>query len=114
MSNDLDKIENLAPTDAARYVMDHDIADLFHGAEVVHSRRPAKMVTALRIDLDIHAELEAAAATRRVGVSTLMRAIIEEWVQANREHPVPDQIGELVRHLDAARHAATALSRQAA
>jgi hypothetical protein len=35
-----------------------------------------------------------------------MRQIIEEWVQTHRDAPVPDQYGELVRHLDAARQAA--------
>lgn len=68
------------------------------------------MVTALRIDLDIQSELEAAALARGIGVTTLMRQIIEEWVQANRGRPVPDQISELVRHLDAARRAATSLT----
>jgi hypothetical protein len=38
------------------------------------------MVTTLRIDLDNQAELEAAAAARGIGSSTLMRQIIEEWV----------------------------------
>ena len=63
---------------------------------------------------DIQVELEAAAAARGVGSSTLMRQIIEEWVLANREAPAPDQIGELVRHLDAARQAAALLANRAA
>jgi hypothetical protein len=44
---------------------------------------PAKMVTALRIDLAIQAELEAAAAARGIGSSTLMRQIIEEWAASS-------------------------------
>jgi hypothetical protein len=71
-------------------------------------------VTALRIDLDVQAELEAAAATRGIGVSTLMRQIIEEWVATHRDAPAPDQIGELVRHLDAARRAAASLAQRVA
>jgi hypothetical protein len=39
-----------------------------------------------------------------------MRQIIEDWVMANRDTPAPDQISELVRHLDAARQAATSLA----
>jgi predicted DNA-binding protein len=100
--------------DAAAYAMNNDLADLFHTAEVVTERRPAKMVTALRIDLDIQAELEAAAARQGIGTSTLMRLIIEEWVHAHRDTTPADQLGELVRHLDAARHAATSLAQRAA
>jgi hypothetical protein len=51
-----------------------------------------------RIDLDIQAEIEAAAAARGIGASTLMRQIIEECVRANRQLPAPDEIGELVLH----------------
>jgi hypothetical protein len=84
-------------------------------AEVVRERRPAKMVTALRIDLDIQAEIEAAAEARGIGASTLMRQIIEEWVAAHRgSSAAPDQLGELVRHLDAARRAAASLAQPAA
>jgi hypothetical protein len=43
-----------------------------------------------------------------------MRHIIEDWVRANRDSPAPDQISELVRHLDAARQAATSLTHHAA
>lgn len=60
------------------------------------------------------AELEAATAARGIGVSTLMRQIIEEWVTAHRDTPAPDQIGELVRYLDAARQAAASLAERAA
>jgi predicted DNA-binding protein len=100
--------------EAAAFAMDNDLSELFDSADVVKERRPAKMVTALRIDLDIQAELEAAAAARGVGSSTLMREIIEEWVRAQRGAPAPDQLGELVRHLDAARHAAASLRQNAA
>lgn len=109
--------ENLAgmPADeATTFAMDNDLGGLFETAEVVRERRPAKMVTALRIDLDIQAEIEAAAATRGVGASTLMRQIIEEWVTAHRDAPAPDQLGELVRHLDAARQAAASIAQHAA
>jgi len=111
------KREDLAGTptdDAVAFAMDNDLGDLFDKGEVVRERRPAKMVTALRIDLGVQAELEVAAAARGIGSSTLMRQIIEEWVSANRDAPPTDQLGELVRHLDAARRAATSLSRPAA
>jgi hypothetical protein len=96
--------------DAATIAMNNDLAEAFDRAEVVRERRPAKMVTALRIDLDIQAELETAAAARGVGTSTLMRQIIEDWVQAHRDASAVDQLGELVRHLDAARRAAASLA----
>jgi hypothetical protein len=105
-------LSGLSGTDAAHRVLDHDISGLLADASVVRERRPAKMVTALRIDLDVQAELEAAASRRGIGVSTLMRQIIEEWVRSNRETPAPDQITELVRHLDAARSAADSLAQQ--
>ena len=114
MSETRDQMADMPPAAAAAYAMNHDLADGFAEAEIVRERRPAKMVTALRIDLDIQAEIEAAAAQRGVGASTLMRQIIEEWVWANRETPAPDQIGELVRHLDAARRAANSLAQRAA
>jgi hypothetical protein len=107
-------LSGMSATDAAAFAMNNDLGDLFDEGEVVRERRPAKMVTALRIDLGIQAELEAAAAARGVGSSTLMRQIIEEWVLAHRDAPAPDQLGELVRHLDAARQAATSLTRPAA
>jgi Ribbon-helix-helix protein, copG family len=107
-------LAGIASDEAAAYAMDHDLGDMFDQAEVVRERRPAKMVTALRIDLDVQAEIEAAAADRGVGVSTLMRQIIEEWVAAHRGSAVPDQLGELVRHLDAARRAADSLAQRAA
>jgi hypothetical protein len=44
---------------------------------------------------------------RGVGVTTLMRQIIEDRVRANRDAPTPDHIRELVRRLDAARQAAS-------
>jgi hypothetical protein len=113
----IEKHEDLAGTpanDAATFAMDNDLGDLFGNGEVVRERRPAKMVTALRIDLGVQAELEAIAAARGIGSSTLMRQIIEEWVSVNRDAPPTDQLGELVRHLDAARLAATSLARPAA
>ncbi len=114
MSEDRNDLAGMTPNDAAAYAMDNDLGGLFDEAEVVRERRPAKMVTALRMDLDIQAELEAAAAARGIGSSTLMRQIIEEWVRAHRDEAVPDQIGELVRHLDAARQAAAKLAHRAA
>jgi len=108
-------LANLSPDEAADYVLNNDVGELFDKADVVRERRPAKMVTALRIDLDIQGELEAIASARGVGSSTLMRQIIEEWVAAHRgDRTVPDQLGELVRHLDAARQAAASLKRDAA
>jgi hypothetical protein len=107
-------LADMAPADAVAHVMDNDVSELFDQGEVVRERRPAKMVTALRIDLDVQVELETAAAARGIGVTTLMRGIIEEWVRANRDVPAPDQISELVRHLDAARQAAAALTSYAA
>jgi hypothetical protein len=59
--------------------------------------------------LDVQARLEAAAAARGVGTSTLMRQIIEEWVEAHSGQPATDHVSELVRYLDAARRAATHL-----
>jgi hypothetical protein len=73
--------------------MNNDISDPLDDAEVIRERRPAKMVTALRIDLDVQAELEGAAGARGIGTSTLMRQIIEEWVRANREAEPFDQMG---------------------
>lgn len=114
MSEMRNGLAGMPAEDAAAYAMNNDLGELFDGAEVVRERRPAKMVTALRIDLDVQAELEAAAAARGIGVSTLMRQIIEEWVSAHRDAPAPDQIGELVRYLDAARRAAASLAQRAA
>ena len=114
MSEPREGLAGVAAGEATAYAMDHDLGGLFDQAEVVRERRPAKMVTALRIDLDIQAEIEAAAAARGVGASTLMRQIIEEWVAAHRDTPAPDQLGELVRHLDAARQAAASIAQRAA
>ena len=114
MSPDNDRLAGKSADDAAAYAMDNDLGDMFEHAQVVRERRPAKMVTALRIDLDIQVELEAAAAERGIGSSTLMRQIIEEWIASHRDEPAPDQLGELVRHLDAARKAAASLARDAA
>lgn len=112
MSSTRRKLADMSADQAVHHVMNNDISDLLDEAEHVEERRPAKMVTALRIDLDTQAELEAAAGARGIGVTTLMRQIIEDWVRANRENPVPDQISELVRHLDAARQAASSLAKR--
>lgn len=108
------KLADMAQAEAVARVMNSDIGDLLDDATVTRERRPAKMVTALRIDLDVQAELESAAMARGIGVTTLMRHIIEEWVRTHREAPAPDQISELVRHLDAARQAADSLAHRAA
>ena len=110
MTNTRRKLAGLNADEAANHVLNNDISDLLDQADHVTERRPAKMVTALRIDLDTQAALEAAAATRGIGVTTLMRQIIEDWVRANRDQPAVDHISELVRHLDAARQAATSLA----
>lgn len=114
MSKKHKDLAGMSADEAAAFAMDNDLSEYFEGAEIVRERRPAKMVTALRIDLDIQVELEAAATARGIGSSTLMREIIEEWVRAQRTVPAPDQLGELVRHLDAARRAATSLRQDAA
>jgi hypothetical protein len=72
-------LAGMSADDAAAFAMDNDLGDLLGNGEVVRERRPAEMVTALRIDLGIQAELEAAAAARGIGSSTLVRQIIEEW-----------------------------------
>jgi hypothetical protein len=99
---------------AAQFALDEDLGEMFDKAEVVRERRPAKMVTALRLDLDTQADLEAAASARGIGSSTLMRQIIEEWVAAHRDTPPPNQPGELVRHLDVGRQAAASLAQDPA
>jgi hypothetical protein len=115
MSSTRRRLAGLSAEAAADHMMNNDISDLLDQAEVIRERRPAKMVTALRIDLDTQAELEAAALARGIGVTTLMRQIIEDWVRLNRDLTAPDQISELVRHLDAERQAANSLaSRNAA
>jgi predicted DNA-binding protein len=114
MSDIRDDLAGMGSQQAAAHALDHDLGELFAAGEVVRERRPAKMVTALRIDLDVQARLEVAAAARGVGTSTLMRQIIEAWVDANADQAALDPVGELVRHLDAARLAATHLTNQAA
>jgi hypothetical protein len=109
MSSTRRKLAGLSADEAADHVMNNDISDLLDQAEHVE-RRPAKMVTALRIDLDTQTALETAAATRGIGVTTLMRQIIEDWVRTNSDAPAPDHMSELVRHLDAARQAASSLA----
>ena len=114
MTDNMPDLAHMDARQAADYAMDNDLAGHFGDGVVTHDRRPAKMVTALRIDLSTQAELEAAAAARGIGSSTLMRLIIEEWLSGHREPADVDQLGELVRHLDAARQAAADLRRQAA
>jgi hypothetical protein len=114
MTNGRDDLSGMSANEAAAFAMDNDLGELLSEAELVRERRPAKMVTALRIDLDIQSGLEAAAAARGIGASTLMRQIIEEWIGAHREVSAADQLGELVRHLDAARRAAASLTQHAA
>ncbi|MER7005108.1 hypothetical protein ABT297_18950 [Dactylosporangium sp. NPDC000555] len=114
MTKKREDLAGMPPPEAAEFALDNDLGDLFDRAEVVRERRPAKMVTTLRLDLDIQAEVEAAASAWGIGSSTLMRQIIEEWVAAHRGEPVPNQFGELVRHLDAARRAAASLAGEAA
>jgi predicted DNA-binding protein len=114
MSEIRNDLAAMSPEQAAAHALDHDLGELFDTAEVVRERRPAKMVTALRIDLDVQARLEAVAAARGVGTSTLMRQIIEEWVETHSDQPAPDHVSELVRHLDAARRAADHLTSPAA
>ena len=114
MTRKREDLAGLPAAEAAQFALDNDLGALFDKAEVVRERRPAKMVTTLRLDLDIQAELEAAAHARGIGSSTLMRQILEEWVAAHRDVPAPDQLGELVRHLDAARQSAASLTHDAA
>lgn len=109
MSSTRPPLAGMSAEQAAAHVMNGDISDLLEQADQVKQRRPAKMVTALRIDLDTQIALESAAAQRGVGVTTLMRQIIEDWVHAHRDAPVPDHVSDLVRHLDAARQAASFL-----
>lgn len=114
MSDIRNDFANMTPDQAAAHALDHDLGDMFESAEVVRERRPAKMVTALRIGLDVQTRLEAAATARGIGTSTLMRQIIEEWVETYGDQTAPDHVSELVRHLDAARRAATHLTSPAA
>ena len=110
----MEELSEMPTDEAISYMLTNDISHLLADAEVVRESRPAKVVTALRIDIGVQIEVERAAQTRGIGASTLMRQIIEEWVEANREGEPPDQIGELVRHLDAARRAADAIAGRAA
>lgn len=64
-----------------------DLGEAFGAADVARRRRPAKAVTALRMDLDVQARLGVAAAQRGIGTSTLMRQIIEEWVESHLANP---------------------------
>jgi len=103
-------IVDMNAQDAAAYAMNNDLSEYFEESGVFTERRPAKLVTALRIDVDVQSQLEAAAEARGIGASTLMRMILEEWVIAHRDSTPEDQLGDLVRHLDAARLAASSLA----
>lgn len=113
MSEKNDRLAGMTSEQAVEYAMNNDLSELMPDAEVVRERRPAKMVTALRIDMATQAALEAAAARLGIGSSTLMRQIIEEWVHAHRDAEETDQVTELAYHLDAARNAVNALRRAA-
>jgi hypothetical protein len=113
MSRLREKLASMSPEEAAQWAADNDLSELMAEAEVVRERRPAKMVTALRIDMGTQVAIETAAEKRGIGASTLMRQIIEEWVHAHRESNDTDQVDELVYHLDAARNAANSLRRAA-
>ena len=121
MGDNRDDLTGMSPNEAAAFTVNNDISELFAQPEAVPESppattttvAPATTATALRVDLGIQAELESAAAARGIGSSTLMVQILEDWVAANREMPAPDQLAELVRHLDAARQLATSLSRPA-
>ncbi|HZN18321.1 MAG TPA: hypothetical protein VFB84_09075 [Micromonosporaceae bacterium] len=89
MTGKRDDFAGMPPDEAVQFALNHDLGEMLDKAEVVRERRPAKMVTTLRIDLGIQAELEAAAHARGIGSSTLMRQIIEEWVAAHRGAPAP-------------------------
>jgi hypothetical protein len=85
MSKNRPTLAGMTADEAAAHVMNHDISDLLDQAEVVRERRPAHMVTTLRIDLATQSTLEGAAIARGMGVTTLMRQIIEEWAQNHGE-----------------------------
>lgn len=83
MSRTRRTLAGLSADEAADHVLNNDISELLDQAEPATERRPATMVTALRIDLDTQTALETAATTRGIGVTTLMRQIIEDWVRTN-------------------------------
>jgi hypothetical protein len=84
MSENRRTLAGMSADEAAAHMMDNDISDLLDQAEVIRERRPATMVTTLRIDLDTQSALEAAATARGIDAATLMRQIIEEWVHNPR------------------------------
>ena len=88
MSRNMRTLAGVSAEKAVAHVMDNDISDLLAQAEVVRERRPGRMVSSLSIDLEMQSALEAAAAARGVGTATLMRQIIEEWVQAHGEFTI--------------------------
>lgn len=110
----MEELSEMPTDEVADYVLNNDVSHLLADGEVMREPRAAKVVTALRMDIGVQAEIERAAQRRGLGASTLMRQILEEWVEANRDGEPPDQLGEIVRHLDAARRAAAKLAERAA
>ena len=92
MGKDIRTLAGMSADEAVAYVMDNDISDLLDQAEVVRERRPATMVNAVRVDPETQIRVgggRSGAGDRR---DDLMRQIIEEWVQANRQTgPVTNQ-----------------------
>lgn len=92
----------LAPTDV-------------HGPARTAARAPGHPRYAPAVRPDVDRELELIAAQRGVGVSALVRQIVEEWVLAQQWRVrSPDHLVELMRHLDEARQAAATLAHQTA
>jgi hypothetical protein len=80
-------LAGMSADEAVAHIMDNDISDLLAQAEVVRERRAGRMVSSLPIDLETQSALEAAAAARGGGAATLMRQIIQEWVQTDAAGP---------------------------
>lgn len=58
MTRKPDQLWDMSAEQAAAHAMDNDLGGSFDQAQV-QTRRPAKIVTALRLDLSVQAELEA-------------------------------------------------------
>jgi hypothetical protein len=86
-------LAGMSADEAAAHIMNNDISDLLAQAEIVREGRAARMVSAVSIELETQSALEAAAAARGICATTLMRLIIEEWVQTHSDVPA-DQISE--------------------